>query len=80
MLVIIWYFDIVLVRPFPISRLDFGYYTDALPEHLGNPPKKTPATPIYRSPWRTKQPGWDTIILDPSKISMIVDDFFIPLY
>ena len=58
---------------FPISILDFVYHIDALLESIGNPPK-IPADPIYCLPWRTQRPGWDTMILDYSKISMIVSE------
>ena len=73
MLVGLWNFDTVLVHPFPISRLDFGYNIDVLLERIRKPPKRSVAL-IYHLPWCTKKPGWDKIILDPSKISMIVDD------
>ena len=37
-----------------------------------------PVAPIYHSPWSNQQPGWDTILLYPSKISMIVANYCQP--
>ena len=39
-LVSIWEFDSLLVRPFPIYGLDFGYHIDAFNDHIRNPPIK----------------------------------------